>query len=372
MHYHAPMTPQVRYRAALAQRQYTPDAAQAAAVELLQRLHQELVTAEARQAALLPRLLRRFRGARTGVPRGLYLWGGVGRGKTWLMDTFFESLPFERKQRMHFHRFMRHLHQELAELKDQPDPLRIVADHFAARTAVLCFDEFHVSDITDAMLLGRLLDALFERGIALVATSNTEPDELYRDGLQRERFLPAIACLHRHTHVFNLDGGVDYRMRYLDQAQVYYCPATPETESALHGHFEHLAPETGSRNVTVEIEGRRIPVVRRADSVAWFEFAHLCEGPRSASDYIEIARQFQTLIISHVPQLGVMEYDTALRLINLVDELYDRNVRLLVSAAVPPEGLYQGERHAAAFRRTASRLVEMQSKAYLARPHRPG
>lgn len=366
------MTPLERYRAELAQRRYTPDTSQEAAMVLLDRLHGELVAAERRQAALVPRLLRAFRGARTGVPRGIYLWGGVGRGKTWLMDTFFECLPFERRQRMHFHRFMRHLHQELSGLKQQADPLRLVADRFAARTTVLCFDEFHVSDITDAMLLGRLLEALFERGIALVATSNTRPDELYRDGLQRERFIPAIESLHRHTHVFNLDGGVDYRMRYLDQAQVYYCPATPDSDRALHGHFEHLAPESGSRNVTVEIEGRRIPVVRRADSVAWFDFAALCQGPRSVSDYIEIARQFQTLIISNIPQLGPADNDAALRFINLVDELYDRNVRLLLSAAVPPDSLYTGERHAAPFQRTASRLVEMQSKAYLARPHRPG
>jgi cell division protein ZapE len=366
------MTPLERYRHALAHRQYSPDAAQAEAVALLDALHRDLVEAEERQMALLSRLLRAFRRGNGVAPRGLYLWGGVGRGKTWLMDTFFESLPFERKLRMHFHRFMRHLHQELADLKERPDPLRIVADRFAARTAVLCFDEFHVSDITDAMLLGRLLEPLFERGITLVATSNSHPDDLYRGGLQRERFLPAIDLLHRRTQVFHLDGGVDYRMRYLDQAQVYYCPATAESDAALHGHFEHLAPEAGSRNVTVEIEGRRIPVVRRADSVVWFTFPALCEGPRSAADYIEIARQFQTVILSGVPQLGPHDNDAALRLVNLVDELYDRNVRLLVSAAAPPEALYVGDRHRAVFRRTASRLVEMQSKAYLARAHRPG
>ncbi len=366
------MTPLDRYRAALAERQYSPDGAQAEAMTLLDHLHRELTAREARAGALLPRLLG-VMGRRSGAaPRGLYFWGGVGRGKTWLMDTFFEALPFERKRRMHFHRFMRHLHQQLGGLKDQADPLRLVADGFARETAVLCFDEFHVSDITDAMLLGRLLDALFSRGITLVATSNTHPDELYRDGLQRERFLPAIDALHRHTHVFHLDGGVDYRMRYLDQAQVYHCPLTPEAEAALNAHFEHLAPEAGRRHGSVEIEGRRIPVVRRADSVAWFEFADLCEGPRSATDYIEIARQFQTLFLGNVPQLGPADNDAALRFINLVDELYDRNVRLLVSAAASPGALYTGERHGAAFRRTASRLVEMQSKAYLARPHRPG
>jgi cell division protein ZapE len=366
------MTPQERYRQELRQRQYSEDPSQLAAVELLDRLHRELVEVQTRQEALLPRLLRAFRGPRAGVPRGIYLWGGVGRGKTWLMDTFYECLPFESKLRMHFHRFMRHLHQELTELKDCSDPLHVVADRFAAHTVIICFDEFHVSDITDAMLLGRLLKALFQRGITLVATSNAHPDALYQDGLQRERFLPVIELLHRHTQVICVDGGVDYRMRYLDQAQVYYCPASAETDTALHNHFDHLAPESGSRNVTVEIEGRRIPVVRRADSVVWFRFPDLCEGPRSAADYIEVARQFQTVLVSNIPQLGVMDNDAALRLINLVDELYDRNVRLLASAAVTAEALYTGDRHAAAFRRTASRLVEMQSREYLGRPHRPG
>jgi cell division protein ZapE len=236
---------------------------------------------------------------------------------------------------------------------------------------VLCFDEFHVSDIADAMLLGRLLESLFARGVTLVATSNIAPEQLYRDGLQRERFLPAIDLLKRYTRVFNVDGGVDYRMRYLEQAQVYFCPAGEAADRALDDLFDHVAPESGSRNMTVEIEGRRIPVLRRADSVAWFRFADLCEGPRSAADYIEIARQFQTVLISGIPHLGAADNDAALRLITLVDELYDRNVRLLASAASAPDALYSGGRHAAAFQRTVSRLVEMQSKAYLARPHQP-
>jgi len=366
------MTPRERYRQELRLRQYSEDPAQLAAVEVLESIYEQMQSAARRKHSVTKRLRSLLLGPQPMSFRGAYLWGGVGRGKTWLMDTFYECLPFDSRLRMHFHRFMRHLHQELSELKDQRDPLQIVADNFAARTAIICFDEFHVSDITDAMLLGRLLEALFQRGITLVATSNLRPDELYRDGLQRERFLPAIDLLQRHTQVICVDGGVDYRMRYLDQAQVYYCPATAETDIALHNHFDHLAPESGSRNVTVEIEGRRIPVVRRADSVVWFRFPDLCEGPRSAADYIEIARQFQTVMVSHIPQLGAMDNDAALRLITLVDELYDRNVRLLASAAVGPEALYTGDRHGAAFRRTASRLVEMQSREYLARPHRPG
>jgi len=365
------MTPGERYRQELQLRQYSDDPAQRAAVGVLDSIYAHLQSAARRENSVVGRVRSALLGPQSEAFRGAYLWGGVGRGKTWLMDTFFECLPFDHKLRMHFHRFMRHLHQELAELKDRSDPLQIVADRFAARTSIICFDEFHVSDITDAMLLGRLLEALFRRGITLVATSNTRPDALYQDGLQRDRFLPAIELLLRHTQVIGVDGGVDYRMRYLDQAQVYYCPASAESDIALHNHFDHLAPESGSRNVTVEIEGRRIPVVRRADSVVWFRFPDLCEGPRSAADYIEIARQFQTVMVSHIPQLGATDNDAALRLINLVDELYDRNVRLLASAAVGAEALYTGDRHGAAFRRTASRLVEMQSKEYLARPHRP-
>ncbi len=361
-----------RYSQELKQRQYSEDAAQLAAVEVLSGIHEHLLLSHGQRRSVADRLRRALLGPQPVQFRGAYLWGGVGRGKTWLMDTFYECLPFEQKLRMHFHRFMGHVHQELGEVKGRRDPLQVVADRFAARATVICFDEFHVSDITDAMLLGRLLEALFRRGVTLVATSNTHPDDLYKAGLQRERFLPAIDLLHRHTQVFCVDGGVDYRMRYLDQAQVFYCPASAATDVALHGHFDHISPESGSRNVTVEIEGRRIPVVRRADSVVWFKFPDLCQGPRSAADYIEIARQFQTVLVSDIPQLGATDNDAALRLINLVDELYDRNVRLLASAAVAVAALYSGDRHAAAFQRTASRLVEMQSKEYLARPHRPG
>jgi cell division protein ZapE len=359
------------YRVTLEQRHYSHDAQQVEAVELLDRLHGNLCAEMVRRRAPFGRITRLLTGKRPESVSGLYLWGGVGRGKTWLMDLFFDSLPFDAKVRMHFHRFMRHVHQELAGLKTQRDPLRIVADRLAARAAVLCFDEFHVSDITDAMLLGRLLDSLFMRGVTLVATSNIAPADLYRGGLQRERFLPAIDLLHRHARVFHMDGGVDYRMRYLDQAQVYYCPPGDAADRALDEHFDHLAPECGSRHMTVEIEGRRIPVVRRADSVAWFRFPDLCEGPRAAADYIEIARQFQTVLLSDIPQMADTDNNAALRLITLVDELYDRNVRFLVSAAAAPEALYAGTRYAAAFRRTESRLAEMQSKAYLARPHRP-
>jgi cell division protein ZapE len=364
------MSPLDRYERELARRGFSADAAQRAAVLHTQSLFDELVAEHRRRASVLARL-RRLVAARRAAPfRGLYLWGGVGRGKTWIVDSFYECLPFDQKQRLHFHRFMQHVHQELRSLGEVSDPLQIVADRFAERAIVLCFDEFHVSDITDAMLLGGLLRALFDRGVTLVATSNEEPAQLYRNGLQRERFLPAIALIQERTRVINVDSGVDYRMRYLDRAEIWHCGLGEEADRILNMHFENIAPEEGSRGTTIEIEGRRIPIVRRADSVVWFDFEVLCGGPRGPADYIEIARQFQTVLLGKVPRLSDAEGDALRRFITLVDECYDRNVRLIASAAAPPAGLYQGTRHAAPFRRTESRLVEMQSRAYLERPHR--
>jgi cell division protein ZapE len=364
------MTPLDRYERELSRRGFSADPAQRAAVLHTQSLFQNLLAEHGRRNSLLARLRRGLGGGRATPFRGLYLWGGVGRGKTWIVDSFYECLPFGGKQRLHFHRFMQHVHQELKALGQVADPLQVVADRFSARALVVCFDEFHVSDITDAMLLGRLLGALFERGVTLVATSNEQPSLLYAGGLQRDRFLPAIALLERHTQVLNVDSGVDYRMRYLDRAEIYHCGVGAEADRVLDTHFENIAPEQGSRGTTVEIEGRRIPIVRRADSVVWFEFAVLCGGPRGPADYIEIARQFQTLLLANVPRLTDADADSVKRFITLVDECYDRNVRLIASAAAAPSELYAGTRQAAAFRRTVSRLVEMQSRSYLQRPHR--
>jgi cell division protein ZapE len=364
------MTPLDRYERELARRGFSADAAQQAAVQHTQALFDDLVAEHARRNSIPGRLRRALLGRRSVPFRGLYLWGGVGRGKTWLVDSFFECLPFPEKQRLHFHRFMQHVHHELKVLGEVSDPLRIVADRFSARALVVCFDEFHVSDITDAMLLGGLLRELFERGVTLVATSNEEPSRLYPDGLQRERFLPAIALLERHTRVVNVDSGVDYRMRYLDRAEIYHCGLGEDADRILDTHFGNIAPEEGSRGTTVEIEGRRIPIVRRADSIVWFDFSVLCGGPRGPADYIEIARQFQTVLLGNVPRLTDAEGDSLKRFITFIDECYDRNVRLIATAEAAPAQLYAGGRQSGAFQRTASRLVEMQSRSYLQRPHR--
>lgn len=304
--------------------------------------------------------------------RGAYLVGGVGRGKTMLMDLLVEALEEDGEpvQRTHFHRFMAHAHERLRHYGDRRDPLISVGRELAARARVLCFDEFHVTDIGDAMILGGLLEVLFERGVVLVTTSNTRPADLYADGLQRERFVPAIEAIERHCRVVSLDGAEDYRLRELVRHPVYHHPADEAATRELRDEFEALAAGERSSTAPIEIRGRSLQPVRRAGSVAWFEFETLCEGPRAADDYIELSRRFSTLIISDIPQLGNDDNDAARRLIHLVDECYDRSVKLLVSAAVPPEALYTGNRLAAPFERTTSRLVEMQSKDYLGREHR--
>jgi cell division protein ZapE len=299
------------------------------------------------------------------------MWGGVGRGKTYLMDTFFESLPFQDKLRLHFHRFMRRVHQELRALKDQKDPLDCVADRLSSETRVLCFDEFFVSDIADAMILGNLMRKLFERGVTLVATSNIAPDRLYENGLQRERFLPAIDTLISHVEVLNVDGGTDYRLRTLEKAQLYHYPLNDMAENSLTESFNQLVIETPRSNYPLEIEGRTILARQVADDVAWFDFSALCDGPRSQNDYIELAREYHTVLISNVPALHAGVDDQVRRFINLVDEFYDRHVKLMVSADKPLDALYSGGRLSFEFLRTQSRLLEMQSHEYLARPHKP-
>lgn len=361
--------PLQRYRRELEKRELIADPGQEQAVHLLQSLYEELCR-EYRLRRNWCRRLFSLIGIRRGAQvRGIYFWGGVGRGKTRLADLFYDCLPFESKLRMHFHRFMQRVHRELRQLRDQSDPLQIVADHFAGQALVICFDEFHVSDITDAMLLGNLFRALFDRGITLVATSNEQPDELYRDGLQRDRFLPAIELIKANTRVFHLDSGVDYRLRYLDTAELYHCPLDERADAVLAANFEHLVPEAGTAGEIIDIEGREIETVRCADGVAWFDFTALCDGPRGAADYIEIGRLYQTVLIANVPQMDDGSNDMASRFITLIDEFYDRNVRIILTAAAPPEELYRGRRLAQPFRRTRSRLAEMQSHAYLARAH---
>lgn len=336
----------------------------------LQDLYERVLARHRRGQGLAARLSRRF-GQRSPPEQGLYFWGGVGRGKTYLMDAFYECLPFERKLRVHFHRFMQRVHRELAELEGQKDPIELIADRLADEAEIICFDEFFVSDIADAMILATFLEAIFKRGVALVATSNIAPEGLYKDGLQRARFLPAIALLHEHTDILNVDAGTDYRLRTLEQAQLYYHPLGPAAEAGLKDSFERLAPDVAQHWERIEVNGRYLTCRSLSDDVAWFEFPELCAGPRSQNDYIELSRVFHAVLLSGVPRMDSRADDQCRRFINLVDEFYDRHVKLVIAAEVPAEELYSGTRLAFEFRRTVSRLQEMQSHAYLALEHRP-
>jgi len=359
------------YLRRLAECQFHSDRAQLATVEELDDLRRRLVTAHAANSSTLRRLFSALGGATREPERGLYLWGGVGRGKTWLMDMFFQSLPFPERRRRHFHRFMYDVHSELKELQSRESPLDLVAAKIARDTRVLCFDELFVTDIADAMILGGLFEGLFKRGVTLVATSNVSPHDLYRDGLQRQRFLPAIDLIERHVKVVNVDGDTDYRLRQLTQAGTYLLSSAPDTAQRLETLFSELADHATSSGGSIEIEGRPIPVVRQNNSVVWFNFFAVCAGPRSQDDYIEIAREYQSVMVSGVPIFDSLRENEARRFVALVDELYDRNVNLIISAAALPPELYRGDRLSFQFERTVSRLIEMQSEEYLTREHRP-
>jgi cell division protein ZapE len=367
-----PLGVRARYELALAQRGFRADPEQLFAVAKLEDLRDRLGAAAPAYGAWVPRWLRALtaRAERTPVP-GLYLWGGVGRGKTWLMDLFYESLPFAQARRRHFHRFMHEVHLRLAQLKHERAPLERIAEGIAREVRVLCFDELYVADIADAMILGGLFAGLFRRGITLVATSNVAPQELYKDGLQRERFRPAIQLLERHLGVLRIAGTTDYRLRHLTQAGTYLPAGVAGTRERLEALFDNLADHATRAGGAIDIEGRPIPVIRTSANVTWFDFQALCAGARSQDDYIEIAREFQSVIVSDVPLLDALHEDEARRFIALVDELYDRKVNLIVSAQAPPEALYRGERLHGLFARTVSRLTQMQSAEYLAREHRP-
>ena len=364
------MSPEDRYRQLLNDPAFVDDAAQAAAVAALQSLFEALRARDAQAENAVAAWWRRRRSGRLVPVTGLYMWGGVGRGKTFLMDLFYESLPFDNKLRMHFHRFMQRVHHELKRLAGASNPLWQVADRLAIEARVICFDEFFVLDIGDAMILGELMDALFARGVTLVATSNIPPDELYANGLQRSRFLPAIDALKANTQVINVDGGTDYRLRVLERAEIYHHPLDASAEESLGNSFDALAPHTPRDDVDLEVEGRLIRARRCADDVVWFDFEAICDGPRSQNDYIELARIFHAVIISGVPVFTSRSDDTARRFISLVDEFYDHSVKLIVSAEAPLNTLYRGERFAFEFERTRSRLLEMQSHDYLAEVHR--
>lgn len=371
------LSPTSRYTHALNEGSHQPDNVQKEAVTRLDAIYQQIVTKEApapERGGLMAKfgkfLGKREPDSHTPV-RGLYMWGGVGRGKTWLMDLFYQSLPGTRKQRLHFHRFMLRVHEELSALQGHSDPLEIVADRFKAETDVLCFDEFFVSDITDAMLLGGLMKALFARGITLVATSNIPPDELYRNGLQRARFLPAIDAIKQHCDIMNVDTGVDYRLRTLTRAHLWLSPLNDETTKQMDTLWQALAGTPRDSAPTLDINHRPMTTLGVENQTLAVSFTTLCVDARSQHDYIALSRLFHTVMLFDVPVMSPLMESEARRFIALVDEFYERHVKLVVSAAVPLYEIYQGERLKFEFQRCLSRLQEMQSEEYLKRSHMP-
>lgn len=348
------------YEAELKARGFRSDPAQLRAVEALDRCAREWAAYKEQRSNALKKLINR-----PAIPRGVYMYGGVGRGKSFLMDCFFNAVPIVRKTRLHFHEFMREVHRELADLKGMADPLDELGRRMGKRHRLLCFDEFHVADITDAMILHRLLSALFDNGVGFVTTSNFRPDGLYPGGMHRDRILPAIALLNQNLEVINVDDGTDYRRRTMEHVKLYHCPLGAEADAQMTKAFEELA-ETHDEDPTLHIEQRVIRARRKAGGVVWFDFRELCGGPRSQNDYLEIATQFHTVFLSDVPHMPLRMASEARRFTWLVDVLYDRRVKLVMSAAVPPEALYTEGPLAHEFPRTVSRLNEMQSAEFLA------
>lgn len=356
--------PSERYTVGLNADQWQRDDAQTAALIHFDRIFVDLENLEPAS------LWQRLRGVQPEPVRGLYLWGSVGRGKTFLMDLFQQSLPEGTALRVHFHRFMQDIHARLGALSGHSDPLVSVAQQIADQHRVICLDEFFVLDIGDAMILGNLLKALFERGVVLVTTSNTAPGNLYKDGLQRERFLAAIDLIEQHCETVELVSPTDWRLRALKQAPVYHCPPGADADAIMLGTFRRIAGGAGREDFPMALNDREVSVRREGNGVIWFDFAALCEGPRGVADYIELARSYGTLLLSGVPQFTRQTEDAARRFVELVDELYDRGVKLVLTAAVPINALYDGQRLRVAFARTQSRLIEMQSEDYLASEHR--
>jgi cell division protein ZapE len=352
------------YQQQLARRGFEADDAQRAAAARLQALHDALVAFKSARSTRLKKLI-----SRPAVPRGVWLHGGVGRGKSFLMDSFYETVPVVRKMRIHFHEFMRGVHRELRDLRHTADPLDEVARRIARRYRLICFDEFHVSDIADAMILERLLAGLFAHGVVFVITSNYRPDGLYPDGLHRDRMLPAIALLETHLDVVRVDAGVDYRKLAMEQVSAYHWPLGAAADHALRDAFARLA-ETADGDAHLMIERREILARRRAGGVVWFDFKTLCGGPRSQNDYLEIASQFHTVILSDVPRMSAAMSSEARRFTWLIDVFYDQRVKLLMSAEGPPEELYTAGAMVGEFQRTVSRILEMQSREYLEAPRR--
>ncbi len=363
-----------QYKKALQQPDMVHDTVQEQAVLKLEALSQALT---ADNNTLLNNIKKRspFKRHQPKPVRGLYFWGGVGRGKTWLMNLFYEELDISEKKRVHFHHFMLDIHEQLGTLSKQKNkrknPLQQIARDLSKQYRLLCIDEFIVTNITDAMILSELLHSLFRHQVCLVATSNRVPDDLYLNGLQRERFLPAIELIKTHTDVVRLDGGVDHRTSLLEQSDIFYTPVTEDTHQQIEQRMQELAITPVVINQDLNILNRKIKTIRHSEEIAWFDFNVICTTPRAAQDYIKLAQQFSTIIVSNVPVMDEYSDDKARRFIYLIDELYDKNVKLIASAAELPEKLYQGNMLEFAFRRTSSRLIEMRSHQYLSQTHRP-
>lgn len=357
-------SPLQRYEQVLATGDFSQDDVQRQAMTYLDDLHHKIVELETASKGFFSFFKK------PSTPKGLYMWGGVGRGKTWMMDMFYDSLPIDNKMRMHFHHFMKYVQGELHKLQGQSDPLQKVADIIRDKARVICFDEFFVSNVADAMILGDLFSMLFEKGVILVATSNIAPDGLYKNGIHRDRFLPAIEQVQKHTTVMNIDAGVDYRLRLLKQAQLYVSPLLPENEHWLHERFCALSNNQTVSTEPIVINGRSINIQKRTETTLLASFRDLCMQPRSAGDFIEIANNFSTVMVDNVPELTDVLADPTLRFIYMVDEFYDRRVKLLVRAEQSILALYNGQKLAFEIERTRSRLLEMQSEDYLAQAHR--
>ena len=358
------MSVRATYDAALAERGYTTDPAQQRAIAALERCAVDWTNYKQKRSNALKKMF-----VKPEIPRGVYMYGGVGRGKSFLMDCFYNAVPIRRKTRLHFHEFMREVHRELRELQGTVNPLEALGERIAKRYKLICFDEFHVADVTDAMILHRLLDALFKAGVGFVTTSNFHPDGLYPNGLHRDRILPAIELLKDKLEVINVDNGTDYRQRTLTHIELYHTPLGEAAEAAMEQTFSELA-ETRDEDPVLHIEARQIRALRRAGGVVWFDFRTLCGGPRSQNDYLEIASQFHTVLLSDVPAMPVKLASEARRFTWLIDVLYDRRVKLIVSAEVAPELLYTEGPLSHEFPRTVSRLNEMRSSEFLSLEHR--